>query len=204
MDAEALDFPDASFDCVLSLYALRHFPRPEVALAQMRRVLRPGGKAVVAVGSGPSLLSLQGLLAAYRRAGAVLNGLRGRRDVLACGYLNDLVERLVPSAEPDEEARWTREHGASSSVQAMMRAAGFADVRANWAGHDGIVESMQDFWDVQVTFSSIARKRLAGASAEALARLRREFDAGCDRALRTGGRMRYPTGALIVTGSAGE
>src|SRR5688572_30101410 len=26
MDAEALEFPDGAFDCVLSLYALRHFP----------------------------------------------------------------------------------------------------------------------------------------------------------------------------------
>jgi hypothetical protein len=51
---------------------------------------------------------------------------------------------------------------------------------------------------VQVTFSSLARKRLPGAAAEAVARLRREFDAGCDRAQASGGRLRYPTGALIV------
>ena len=56
MDAENLDFEDESFDAVLSLYALRHFPNPDKALQEMFRVLKPGGAVVVAVGSSPSLL----------------------------------------------------------------------------------------------------------------------------------------------------
>src|SRR5438270_6364375 len=43
MDAEALDLPDASFDVVMSAFALGHIPRPERAVAEMFRVLRPGG-----------------------------------------------------------------------------------------------------------------------------------------------------------------
>lgn len=46
MDAEALDFPDASFDVVTCAFALFFFPRLEVALAEIRRVLRPGGRLV--------------------------------------------------------------------------------------------------------------------------------------------------------------
>jgi ubiquinone/menaquinone biosynthesis C-methylase UbiE len=200
MDAEALVFPDGAFDCVLSLYALRHFPRPEAALAEMRRVLRPGGRVVVAVGSGPRLLSRHGLAAAYRRIRSVMRGLRGARDLVACGYLNELVAQHLPSTEPDEEAGWTREHHVPSSVPRMMQAAGFERIQSTWAGHDGIVDSREDFWGVQVTFSSVARKRLAAASADAIARLRRDFDAGCACAQEAGGRLRYPTGALIVTG----
>ena len=51
-DAEQLEFPDQSFDVVLSLYALFHFPEPLRALGEMYRVLRPGGHVVIGVGSG--------------------------------------------------------------------------------------------------------------------------------------------------------
>ncbi len=42
-DAEALPFEDASFDIVLSQFAHMFAPRPEVATAEMLRVLKPGG-----------------------------------------------------------------------------------------------------------------------------------------------------------------
>jgi len=44
MDAEALEFPDDSFDWVLSAFSLWFFPRPDRALAEFLRVLRPGGR----------------------------------------------------------------------------------------------------------------------------------------------------------------
>lgn len=43
-DAEALPFPDASFDLVLSQFGHMFAPRPKVATAEMLRVLRPGGR----------------------------------------------------------------------------------------------------------------------------------------------------------------
>jgi demethylmenaquinone methyltransferase/2-methoxy-6-polyprenyl-1,4-benzoquinol methylase len=46
-DAEALPFPDARFDCVSIGFGLRNVTRKERALAEMRRVLRPGGVAAV-------------------------------------------------------------------------------------------------------------------------------------------------------------
>ena len=46
-DAGHLPWPDASFDLVISLEALEFFPRPRRALAEMSRVLRPGGALVV-------------------------------------------------------------------------------------------------------------------------------------------------------------
>jgi ubiquinone/menaquinone biosynthesis C-methylase UbiE len=48
-DAEALPFADARFDRVISNGALHHTPNIELALNEMRRVLRPGGKATVIV-----------------------------------------------------------------------------------------------------------------------------------------------------------
>lgn len=42
-DAEALPFADAEFDVVLSQFAHMFAPRPEMATAEMLRVLKPGG-----------------------------------------------------------------------------------------------------------------------------------------------------------------
>ena len=46
-NAEALPFPAASFDCVSIAFGLRNVTRKEMALAEMRRVLRPGGVALI-------------------------------------------------------------------------------------------------------------------------------------------------------------
>lgn len=48
-DAEALPYADASFDVVTCLGSLEHFLDPPKALEEMRRVLKPDGRAVVVV-----------------------------------------------------------------------------------------------------------------------------------------------------------
>jgi ubiquinone/menaquinone biosynthesis C-methylase UbiE len=48
-DAEDLRLQDASFDAVLCALGLMYFPDPVRALEEMRRVLRDGGRVVVAV-----------------------------------------------------------------------------------------------------------------------------------------------------------
>jgi ubiquinone/menaquinone biosynthesis C-methylase UbiE len=47
-DAAALPFVDGSFDVVVSRFAVHHFEDPAVQVAEMRRVLRPGGRLAVA------------------------------------------------------------------------------------------------------------------------------------------------------------
>jgi demethylmenaquinone methyltransferase / 2-methoxy-6-polyprenyl-1,4-benzoquinol methylase len=46
-DAEKLPFPDNWFDCVTVAFGLRNMTHKDVALAEMRRVLRPGGRLLV-------------------------------------------------------------------------------------------------------------------------------------------------------------
>ena len=45
----ALPFADASFDLVIAAHVLEHLPEPVAALAEMRRVLRPGGWVVICI-----------------------------------------------------------------------------------------------------------------------------------------------------------
>lgn len=70
-DAEMLPFDDASFDVVVSQFALVFFPDPIAALREMMRVLVPGGRLAVAVWASlertPGYLALAEI--AERRAG---------------------------------------------------------------------------------------------------------------------------------------
>jgi phosphatidylethanolamine/phosphatidyl-N-methylethanolamine N-methyltransferase len=43
MDAEATDFPDASFDVAVAMFVASVVPDPRALMAEMRRVVRPGG-----------------------------------------------------------------------------------------------------------------------------------------------------------------
>ena len=62
-DAEALEFPDASFDTVVCTFSLCAIPDHERAVTEMVRVLRPGAQLLLAdhvVAAHPALRALQG------------------------------------------------------------------------------------------------------------------------------------------------
>jgi phosphatidylethanolamine/phosphatidyl-N-methylethanolamine N-methyltransferase len=60
MDAQHLEFPDASFDAVVAQYVITAVPDPEATLDEFARVLRPDGEII--------LLSRIGAEAGIRRA----------------------------------------------------------------------------------------------------------------------------------------
>ena len=47
-DAEAMPYPDASFDVVVSMYGVMFTPRPERVVSELQRVVRPGGLIALA------------------------------------------------------------------------------------------------------------------------------------------------------------
>jgi ubiquinone/menaquinone biosynthesis C-methylase UbiE len=47
MDAAALDFPDASFDCVVAQFVITLVAEPERVMSECARVLRPGGQIIL-------------------------------------------------------------------------------------------------------------------------------------------------------------
>jgi len=70
-DAEALPFADAEFDAVTANFLLPHLARPERAMAELVRVLAPGGQLALATWDVPSRARLFGFfLEAFSEVGA--------------------------------------------------------------------------------------------------------------------------------------
>jgi demethylmenaquinone methyltransferase / 2-methoxy-6-polyprenyl-1,4-benzoquinol methylase len=67
-DAEALPFGDDEFDAVTISFGLRNVAHPQVALAEMLRVLKPGGRLVICEFSTPRLAVVRLGYAVYLRA----------------------------------------------------------------------------------------------------------------------------------------
>ncbi len=200
-DAERMQFPDAAFDAVVSLYALGPFPDPEQALREMFRCSVPGGQTLVAVGSAPPLFSGAFFKAGMRVLSDRILGLAGRAPLYATAFLDQLIGRKLGSLDHGEHAAWT--HGVkrySGTVATLMRRVGYRNVRSAWIGHAAMLDSVHEFWTLQVTLSSYARKRTQSASPAEIAGLRAAFDGICGRHLARGGRLVYRSGALITTG----
>jgi demethylmenaquinone methyltransferase/2-methoxy-6-polyprenyl-1,4-benzoquinol methylase len=128
-NAEALPFPDRSFDCVTIGFGLRNVTDKPAALADMRRLLKPGGRLLVLEFSKPTLEILKPAYDAYSftvlpRLGAIIAG-----DAASYRYLAESIRM-----HPDQE-----------TLAGMMREAGFDEARwHNLAGgvvalHVGVV-----------------------------------------------------------------
>jgi SAM-dependent methyltransferase len=59
-DARAMPFTDGTFDAIWSVWVLEHIPNPEMALTEMRRVLKPNGVLFLAPAWLVSPLAAQG------------------------------------------------------------------------------------------------------------------------------------------------
>ncbi|MGC4118261.1 MAG: class I SAM-dependent methyltransferase [Myxococcales bacterium] len=117
-DAQALPFPDASFDVVSSRFVIFTLPRPGVAVREWLRVLRPGGTMLV--------------FNARRQPSAEATGLRA--------WLGGAAERLRARLRrgDSESPRWAEYERVVNAfplffhdagmVQALLDAAGAVDV----------------------------------------------------------------------------
>lgn len=73
MDARALDFPEAAFDAVAAMHVLSVVPEPERVMAEIARVLKPGGEVVIT----NHFARQRGALARLERLAAPLENLLG-------------------------------------------------------------------------------------------------------------------------------
>ena len=66
-DAEAINFPDHTFDAVTVAFGVRNFQNLEKGLQEMHRVIKPGGKVVIIEFSKPQQPAFKGLYNLYMR-----------------------------------------------------------------------------------------------------------------------------------------
>lgn len=121
VDAENLPFADSTFDCITIAFGLRNVTDKNSALASMRRVLKPGGKAMILEFSEP----VAPLKPAY--------------DLYSFKVL-PFLGKLIASDESSYQylAESIRMHPNQETLLGMMREAGFEKCRYhNLAG--GIV-----------------------------------------------------------------
>ncbi len=127
-DAEKLPFADASADCVTIGFGIRNITGRAAALAEMRRVLRPGGRFLCLEMSHPTTAALEAL---YRRFSDHVIPALGK---MAAGtsepyrYFVESIRRF-----PDQQ-----------TLAGEMRAAGFA--RVAFTNFGGGVAALHTGW----------------------------------------------------------
>ncbi|GAA2579568.1 demethylmenaquinone methyltransferase [Microbacterium binotii] len=136
-DATALPFEDASFDTVTISFGLRNVNDPHAALAEMRRVTKPGGRLVVCEFSHPPHPLFAGLYRFYNDRVLPIVARRVSSNADAYDYLNESIKDW-----PDQRtlSAWIRDAGwvdvahrdLTFGIVALHRArAPFADPAAN-------------------------------------------------------------------------
>lgn len=120
LDAEALPFPDRSFDCVTMAFGLRNVTRKQRALAEIHRVLKIGGRVLVLEFSTLRAEFLKPLYDFHSFQVLPLLGKWFADDAASYRYLAESIRR-----HPDQ-----------ATLKTMLETAGFArvDVRNLSAG----------------------------------------------------------------------
>jgi demethylmenaquinone methyltransferase/2-methoxy-6-polyprenyl-1,4-benzoquinol methylase len=111
-DAEHLPFPDGEFDAVTIAFGLRNVTDKDAALREMRRVLKPGGRALILEFSEVRAEPLKKLY-----------------DTWSFGVL-PVLGKLIANDEDSYRylAESIRKHPPQEELAAMMREAGFDEV----------------------------------------------------------------------------
>jgi len=123
MDAEHLDYPDDTFDAVISSFGVFFIPRMQNALLEWLRVARPGARIAIS-GFGPSAFQSQSDLFEARLRSYGVKFPRARRPFS--------WQRLDRPAQYGE----------------LLSAAGCSDVRVYTEQHGYFLSGADEWWDI--------------------------------------------------------
>lgn len=174
MDAERLRFDDASFDAVMCTCGVMFFPEAEQALAEMRRVLKPGGRVAIAVWDEPS-----------------------KSSFLTAG--GGAVARYFPPAPPDPKAPGGFRFSAPGALDALVSAAGFNDVHVESVPMPIDLASADEYWEIFTDMAAGIKDKIDTLSESDHAQLRRVVDETL-RPHQAGGGLRLSATPLCASG----
>lgn len=98
-DCEALPFEDQSFDAVSVAFGVRNFEHLEQGLAEMLRVLKPGGRLVILEFSRPTAFPVKQLFEVYFRYITPYIGKWFARSKEAYAYLPESVQAFPQGSQ---------------------------------------------------------------------------------------------------------
>ena len=198
MDAERLDFAPETFDNVVSLCAVSHFPEIGNALKQMARVLKPGGHLVVSYGYARPINPMK--LASYliQRIAQRLNGFRP--TLQAPGSLESVVTRHMVTSVEDIAPNWALNKPYRHLLN-QMRHIGLHGLERSWCGHEFRFTTPEEFLEAQLAISTNVRKQLRVLSTTQVESIKAEYLSLASDVLARGGQLVYPYGAQFITGT---
>jgi SAM-dependent methyltransferase len=136
-DAEELSFPDSSFDALVMNFGMLHLGRPERALQEAHRVLRPGGRIAFTVWDKPEeSLGFGIVLDAIKKHGELnvpippgppffrfSDHQESKRVLAAAGFTNVIVTRVPQTWRlPEADALFDVMYHGSVRNAALLRA----------------------------------------------------------------------------------
>lgn len=198
MDAEILAFAPETFDSVISLCAVTHFPQVGQALREMAMVLKTGGRMVVSYGHARPIKSVDLARHLVKRLGQKLNQFRptlqapGSLETVISDYMTARVEDIAPGWSLNKPYRHLVDE---------MREVGLQGIELSWCGHELSFSSPEEFLEAQLAISTKARKQLKTLSSHEVATVKSEHVKRARRVLERGGRLLYPYGAQFISGT---
>jgi demethylmenaquinone methyltransferase/2-methoxy-6-polyprenyl-1,4-benzoquinol methylase len=128
-NAEALPLPDRAMDGYTIAFGIRNVPRREAALAEARRVLKPGSRFLCLEFSKPDLPGLDRLYTAYSDRVIPALGRAVAGDAESYRYLVESIRRFPP---PPAFARLIEAAG-FRRVSHQPLAGGIVTIHSGWA-----------------------------------------------------------------------
>ena len=178
MDAQSLTFPDAWFDSVYSLFTVMFLPEPALAVREMRRVLRPGGRLRIATWNIAQASWV-------RRMNAAITHVRPEWSRRAAAAAHSHADLPPPSLAAS--------FSTASSLHALLTTAGFPSSSVCVSP----VEAALEFDDSTVMFNALAdglpsmHALMQRVTSDERARMEQHFVHGLTRGEEAGERYRY-------------
>jgi SAM-dependent methyltransferase len=147
MDAQALAFPDASFDAATCRFGLMFPPDPVKAASEIHRVLKPGARFATAVWDVPA------------------------KNPFFTSITKVLGE-FVPMPPPDPTAPGVFRLAPPGELERVLRAGGFSSITVEARPITLKYGSLDEYWQIQTELAAPLRAALAALSPEKIAELK--------------------------------